>query len=38
MSAARFFPNPEKYINASLQLFANRISTLEAISDIADIM
>lgn len=38
MSAARFFPNPEKYANAALQVFASRISTFEAISDIADMM
>ncbi len=36
MTAARFFPNGDRYGNVALQLFVQRLSTMEALQDLAD--
>lgn len=37
MSSARFFPKAQQYGEAAIQIFAQRVSTYEAIQDLADV-
>lgn len=38
MTAARFFPNSDVYGNIAIQVFANRVASYEALSDISDVI
>lgn len=38
MSSARYFPKVQQYAEASIQIFAQRVATYDAIQDIADVL